>query len=76
VRWTVTTIGLLDDDLPRHNDDAGSAVADCDEQIRRLEADGYAHEGDEHVIYGRRWTRSLVKDTHRVTVQLDAPAPP
>ena len=75
MRWTVTTIGLPDDDPPHHHDDARSAVADYDEQIRRLEADGYAHDGDEHVIYGRRWARGLIKGTRRVTVQLDAPPP-
>jgi hypothetical protein len=73
MQWTVTTTGLAERSQTHEHADPRSAFDDYYAQTSQLYAAGYVHDGDEAVIYGRRWSRSFLRGTHRVTVRLDAP---
>jgi hypothetical protein len=74
MRWTLTIDGLSDQAESHHFEDARSAVGAYQARISQLEGDGFQPEGDEAVVYGRRWSRLLVRDAQRVMVRLEAPS--
>ena len=73
MRWKVTTDGVEATPETCEYPDARSALDAYYARTRQLSAAGYVHDGEELVVYGRRWSRSFVRGTQRVTVRLDAP---
>jgi hypothetical protein len=61
MHWTLTTDGLSDHVESRHYEDAQSAVDAYQTRISQLEGDGFQPEGDEAVVYGRRWSRTTLR---------------